>query len=126
MKRRCYDQNTIRHESWGGRGIRVCDRWKNDFPAFLADMGQKPSALHSIERRDNNANYDPSNCFWASPKEQARNTRRNRHLTLNGRTMSVVEWADETGIHNNTIRQRLDYCGWSVEKALTTPVQKKS
>jgi hypothetical protein len=122
MKRRCYDTNQTRYSEWGGRGIRVCGRWKEDFPAFLEDMGQKPSSSHSIERRDNDTDYCPENCFWATPKEQARNTRRNRHITLNGRTMNMAEWADEIGIHSNTIRARLDVYGWSVDDALTIPL----
>jgi len=122
MKRRCYDKKPTRYSEWGGRGIRVCARWKSDFSAFLEDMGPKPSSSHSIERRDNDTDYCPDNCFWATPKEQARNTRRSRHLTFNGRTMTMAEWAEEIGIHSNTIRARLDVNGWSVEDALTIPL----
>jgi len=122
MRRRCYDKKQTRYSEWGGRGVRVCDRWNDSFSAFLEDMKQKPSSSHSIERRDNDADYCPENCFWASPKEQARNTRRNRHLTHNGETLSVAEWAEKIGIHGNTIRARLDVYGWSVEDALTIPV----
>jgi len=119
MRRRCYDRNHTRYSEWGGRGIVVCDRWRNSFPAFLEDMGKKPSRQHSIERRDNDEPYHRDNCFWATPKQQARNTRRNRILEFDGRSKSLIEWSEETGINRTTITQRLDSCGWSVEKALT-------
>ncbi len=125
MKQRCYYPQTLDFERWGGRGITVCDRWKNSFEAFLDDMGSKPAPRYSVERRDNDGHYEPNNCYWASPKEQARNTRRNRHITFDNQTMNVAEWADTTGLPSQVIRDRLDKSGWSIEKTLTTPSRGK-
>ncbi len=76
MRQRCRDANCDDYADYGGRGIRVCDRW-NDFAAFLSDMGERPSPHHSIDRRDPNGDYEPNNCRWATPNEQARNAPRN-------------------------------------------------
>ncbi len=121
MRRRCYYQKHHRHSDYGGRGIAVCERWRNSFGNFLADMGPKPSPRHTLERIDNDGNYEPGNCRWATPKEQSNNTRRNRTLTLNGRAMHLHQWAKELGIGRRTIAARIDVYGWTVEQALTTP-----
>lgn len=125
MKQRCYDKNATRYEDWGGRGIEVCEQWQHSFPQFLKDIGPKPSPHHSLERIDNNNDYSPDNCRWATPKEQCRNSRRNRHLTHNDLALTLAEWSERTGLNRTTITQRIDACGWSVEKALSTPVKKK-
>ncbi len=125
MKQRCDYKATIRFERWGGRGITICEHWKNSFPNFLADMGEKPGSEYSLERRDNDGPYEPSNCYWATPKEQSRNTPRNRRLTLHGKTLTMVEWSEIKGIGSTTIRQRIDALGWSIEKALTMPVRRR-
>ena len=108
------------HPRYQGRGITVCDRWLT-FENFFADMGPKPSLAHSIERINNEGNYEPDNCQWATPKEQSRNKRNNRLLTFQGQTKCVGDWAEETGIHYQTLTSRLNH-GWSVEQALTAPV----
>jgi hypothetical protein len=77
MKQRCYNSNLKRYEDYGGRGIKICDRWLNSFENFLTDMGEKPTPQHSIDRIDVNGNYEPSNCRWATPKEQRINQRKN-------------------------------------------------
>jgi hypothetical protein len=125
MKQRCRDSQAINYERYGARGISVCERWQNSFQNFYDDMGEVPSSGYSIERIDNEKDYTPENCRWATPKEQARNTRRNRLLTHNGKTLCLAEWAEITGIGSTTIRRRLDYYGWSVEEALTTPVLRR-
>lgn len=122
MRNRCKpDPTTDWYACYAGRGIIVCDRWQSSFPAFLADMGPRPSMAHSIDRIDNDGNYEPGNCRWATQGEQSRNTSRNRMLTHAGRTMCLTDWSAETGIAYSTLRVRLDVCGWPVDRALTTP-----
>lgn len=102
---------------YGGRGIRVCDRWSS-FESFLADMGPKPSPKHSLDRIDVNGNYEPGNCRWATKKEQARNTRANHRLSAFGKTGTLADWSDWTGINPATISSRI-HKGWSPERAVT-------
>lgn len=123
MRERCMVKSDAGYANYGGRGIRICARW-NEFPLFLADMGPRPSPNHSIDRIDVNGNYEPSNCRWASRQEQARNTRANRLLTHNGKTMCVAAWADEVGIPAHVLSLRLNAYGWSVDRALTESVRK--
>lgn len=118
MNRRCSDPKRECYPDYGGRGIKVCDRWLK-FENFLADMGNPPHGM-SIDRKDNNKGYYKENCRWATRKEQNNNTRRNHLLTLNGRTQTVAQWSEETGIMGPTIRYRLKKLGWTVERALTT------
>ena len=107
MLRRCLDSKDKCYESYAARGITVCKRWLT-FENFLADMGERPAGL-SIDRKNNNGNYEPGNCRWATPKEQSRNTRTNRSVTYNGKTQCVSEWAEELGISMNTIKSRIKY-----------------
>jgi len=121
MKSRCGNRNTQSYVNYGGRGITVCDRWKNSFEAFLLDMGERPSRAHSIDRRDGTKGYSPDNCRWATPMEQAANSTKPRVLTMNGVSDSIAGWARRTGLTSATIDLRLRNRGWSVERALTTP-----
>lgn len=118
MIARCTNPGHGSYARYGGRGISVCEPWL-DFANFLADMGEKPKGA-SIDRVDTNGNYEPSNCRWATAKEQGRNKRNNRLLTYQGETLCLQEWAERLGIRGETIWGRLD-TGWSVNDALSTP-----
>lgn len=115
--KRCENPKAVGYANYGGRGITVCERWRHDFPAFLSDMGPKPSPKHSIDRIDNSGSYSPENCRWATRTEQSRNSRHNRWITCFGKTLILADWARETGISKDTIRDRLNR-GWPVERAL--------
>ena len=120
MRQRCTNPNAISYKYYGGRGIKICARWLK-FEAFLEDMGERPKKL-SLERRDNNGNYEPDNCYWATSKEQQRNTRRNRLIDHNGTTKTLAEWSEVSQINYHTLRMRL-VNGWTMEKSLTEPVR---
>lgn len=120
MISRCNDPSVPCYSKYGGRGICVCQRWMS-FQHFLSDMGTRPSPQHSIDRIDNDGNYEPGNCRWATKKQQSRNIRSNRLLTLNGQTKCVSEWAEFIGIKRTTLDERLRH-GWSIEDALTLPI----
>lgn len=122
MRRRCYDKKFIGYKGYGGRGIEVCDRWRNSFWNFFEDMGNPPSPLHSLDRINNDGDYEPSNCRWATKMEQAANTRTNRFLTAFGKTKILEEWSREFGITSGAIIHRIKN-GMSIERALTTPKQ---
>lgn len=120
IKRRTTSDRDQNSPYYFGRGIKMCDRWFNSFENFLADMGKAPSPSHSIDRIDNDGDYTPENCRWATRAEQMINMRSNRWLTLNEVTKTQEEWGRVTGLGGLTILKRLKR-GWSVEKALTTP-----
>lgn len=124
MLARCENPKHPDFHSYGGRGIKVCDRWRESFASFCEDMGTPPTPKHSLDRIDTDGHYEPSNCRWATTKDQARNTRRNRLLTFQGDTMCVVEWAERTGIRAGIINQRLAL-GWTTERALSEPRHKR-
>ena len=117
MLNRCRSNKHVHYNDYGGRGIAVCDRWLL-FENFLADMGSRPSKNHSIDRIDNNGNYEPGNCRWATRIEQHRNKRSNRHITAMGETHTLAGWAERTGLLKQTIRMRLER-GWPDEDAVT-------
>lgn len=117
MWTRCTNQNAAGYANYGGRGISICERWA-DFENFLQDIGNCPPE-YSIERLDSNGNYCPENCKWADRITQARNTRRNRILTLDGVSKCLAEWASDLGIDQASLRERLST--WTLEKALTIP-----
>ena len=119
MKDRCLNSNNKSYKRYGGRGITVCDKWKNSYAAFLKDMGNKPTPNHSIERVDNFKGYSPDNCIWATDKQQMNNTRVNRILTYKGESLTVAQWSDKLGIKQVTLNMRL-FRGWDVKRTLTT------
>lgn len=103
MQTRCLNQNSTSYQHYGGRGIEICQRWLESFENFLADMGKKPSPGHSIDRIDNNGNYEPKNCRWATSAEQARNRRISDEeaglieIAINGATKPLIDWCEEYG-----------------------------
>lgn len=121
MRARCHRPTADVYKYYGGRGIRVCDRWRRSFEAFLADMGPRPTTRHRIERLDNDGHYEPGNCKWATQTEQGRNKRNNHKLTYQGLTLTVSQWSERTGLSRNAIESRVDRFGWTAERALTTP-----
>lgn len=121
---RCYDAHIKGYPNYGGRGITVCDSWRNSFTAFLTDMGKIPSGHRiSIERRNNNGNYEPSNCRWATPRDQSRNRRNNIIIEFGGVRKTRKEWADQIGIGQHSLERRLK--SWSLTNALTKPPNKR-
>ena len=121
MIERCTNPNNPSWSYYGGRGIAVCGRWLTSYAAFVADMGPKPTPAHSVDRRDNSLGYNPSNCYWATSRQQGRNKRVNRFMTHNGQTLLLVEWAEIEGLSYRVIYDRLRL-GWSDEEALTMPL----
>lgn len=92
MKRRCCDSSADGYKNYGGRGIKVCFRWKNSFKNFIFDMGLRPSKSHSIDRKNNSGNYEPDNCYWATKSEQSNNTRRNVIVEFNEKKMTLIQF----------------------------------
>lgn len=122
MKDRCLNPNNQDFAYYGGRGITVCDRWRQSFEAFLEDVGPRPSKRHWIDRLDTNGNYDPGNCAWRTIQEQQRNRRSNRRVEWRGESLLLCEWSQKLGVAYDTLRHRLD-AGWSVEDAFGKPVK---
>lgn len=116
MWSRCRDTDCATH---GGRGITVCEKWKS-FEAFFEDMGEKPTPRSTIERKDNNGNYEPSNCVWASYAEQNRNKRNNRNIEYQGVTRCLTDWARILGMSHTMLLKRLNR-GLSIEEAFNAP-----
>ena len=107
IKQRCYLTTNKDFKNYGLRGIVMCNRWRNSFENFLSDMGRAPTASHSIERIDNQGNYTPNNCRWATPSIQARNRRTNIFATHNGKTQCCKDWWKELRIPRWTMERRL-------------------
>ena len=121
MLTRCRNPNVSNYKNYGGRGISVCDRWMQ-FENFYADMGDPPDGA-SLDRIDNQGNYEPQNCRWSDRKEQNRNRRISHVIVHDGISLPISAWAEKLGVTRGLIRDRLRL-GWSVERALTTPARK--
>ena len=123
MKKRCYNKNFTYYSNYGGRGIEVCDEWKNDFQAFYDwSMNNGYNDLLTIDRIDNDKGYSPENCRWVTRKVQNSNSRNCHYLEYKGETHTISEWAELVDIPMKTIHLRITRLKWSVERALTTPV----
>jgi len=118
MKTRCYNANNHKYPAYGGRGIEVCDRWRGSFETFLEDMGPRPGKGYSIDRIDNDSNYEPSNCRWATASQQASNRGSTRWIEVKGERRTLQEWAAMLGAHSQTIADRITR-GWSIEDAVS-------
>jgi hypothetical protein len=119
MKQRCLNRNLRHYKDYGGRGIKVCRRWLK-YENFLTDMGRKPTRKHTLERKDGNGNYCPSNCIWATPFIQQNNKCNNRFLSFCGESLTLAQWTRKMGFPLGLLRYRLS-AGWGVERTLMTP-----
>lgn len=127
MKTRCYNPNSEDFKWYGGRGIQVCDEWLQDFQNFYKwaiANGYRDDL--TIDRIEVNGNYEPKNCRWVSQKVQCSNTRNNLIICFRGQEKTLKEWCDELGLRYGTVHSRLNSYGWSVEKALMTPIKGSS
>lgn len=123
MKRRCYLPSNDNFRLYGGRGITVCDSWRNSFAAFVADMGPKPSPQHTVDRINPDGNYEPSNCRWATPREQGKNQRAPyRKLTQFPRGWTRM--ARDAGLNHQVVMNRVLKFGWTFERAVSVPANK--
>lgn len=118
MRDRCHNPKNISFLSYGGRGVVVCERWRDDFHAFLQDIGRRPRKTDSVDRINNDGHYEPGNVRWATRREQSNNRRTNRFFTVNGRTQTLAEWARERGSNYCTVQYRIR-AGWPVVEALS-------
>lgn len=121
MFSRCSNPKVYNYNNYGGRGIKVCGRWRESFENFLTDMGLRPSPKHSIDRINNDKDYSKGNCKWSTKAEQSRNRRSTVLLTFENKTLCLNEWAAATGLHRSTLRRRIRK-GWSVQQVLTEPL----
>ena len=109
MKQRCYDTKNSHYHLYGGRGIKICNRWlePKGFDNFMDDLGQRPSSNHSIDRINNDGDYSPENCRWSISKVQSRNKRNNINVTFKGETKCIADWIKETGLSYRTLKNRI-------------------
>lgn len=125
LRKRCLNEKHASYPDYGGRGIKICDRWLESFQNFLDDMGTKPSAKHSIDRINVNGNYEPLNCKWATRTEQSRNVRNNVKVTYNNETKCISEWASIYKIGWNALYYRIFVAKWSLDKAFNQPLESR-
>jgi hypothetical protein len=123
MKLRCYYPSSRHYYRYGMRGIKVCKRWMDGFQNFLDDMGECPSSKHSLDRINNEGNYTPENCRWATSQQQAQNTRTNHMISWQGQTKCIAQWERDLGFPSHCLQQRISKRKWSIEKAFTTPIK---
>jgi hypothetical protein len=124
MLQRCYNPKNRRYHRYGGRGITVCLRWRLSYHAFVKSMGKRPPGT-TLERRNNDGNYSPQNCYWATWKEQFRNRKTNHWITINGRTKILDDWAKEKGMPKITLSTRI-LRGWNPKDAVMRPVNPRN
>ena len=126
MKSRCNNPRAVNYAAYGGRGVRVCEEWKNSFENFqIWALSSGYEETLTLDRIDVNGDYCPENCRWITHKEQQSNKRNNRMLTYNGETHTAAEWARKLNMDYLLLHNRITRLGWSAEKALTTPARRK-
>lgn len=127
MKQRCYNPKNKQFKDWGGRGIAVCKQWRDSFEAFYKDVSKLPhfgEKGYSLNRKNNDGNYEPENVEWSNQYSQANNKRNNHLISYNGEVYSLSQWAAKLGIKRSTLDQRINAYYWSIDKAIGTPVKK--
>ena len=123
IRHRCHNPKHMAYRYYGARGIAVCERWKGSFEAFFEDMGPRPSKDHSIDRfPDNDGNYEPGNCRWATRNQQMRNRRNTRWVTIAGETKCLTDWIESSELPSGTVSHRIYKLGWPIERALNEPL----
>lgn len=120
LKDRCLNSNNARWKRYGGRGIKVHEPWVDSFEQFLEDVGRKPTPEHTLDRINNNGNYEPGNVKWSTQFEQAQNRENSRKFKFRGESKTVGEWSKLTNISKKKLYVRLTTLGWDIGKALTT------
>lgn len=120
---RCTNPKNKSYKDYGGRGILLCDRWRQGFENFISDVGRRPTKSHLLDRRNNNGHYEPGNVHWTSRIRQGRNKRNNVLITHDEKNLPMSEWAEIKGIPYGTLWARLNYLRWSISDAIETPVQ---
>ena len=123
IKSRCLNELSPAYHHYGGRGITVCESWRADFSAFMADMGPRPSVHHEVDRIDNDGNYEPGNCRWVTRAENVNNRRNSAYVEWRGETRTIAQWARSLGIPDRTLWMRLNKLRWDVERAMTAPLR---
>lgn len=124
MKNRCYNIKDKYYRLYGGRGIKVCSRWLESFENFYEDIGNIPVGM-TLDRKDNDGNYEPGNWRFATQRDQANNRGNNHWIEWSGERKTVAQWERQLGMNRDILRNRIDRFGWSIERAMTTPVRRK-
>ena len=126
MLTRCLNPNNKSYKYYGGKGVSVCDEWKNNFQAFYDwAISHGYTDNLTLDRMDSIGNYCPQNCRWVTMKEQNENKSNNRKISALGETLTLSQWSQKTGINITTLKSRIDKLGWSEEKAISTQVRRK-
>jgi len=118
MKDRCYNQNNKTFSYYGGKGVRVDDKWIDDFTVFLSDMGKKPGKSHTLDRVNGDLNYSKENCRWATKTEQVRNRKNTKFIEYKGERKPLAEWCEILNLDYNNTNKRI-WRGWEIERAFT-------
>lgn len=129
IKIRCYNPKAAHYHNYGGRGIKVCPRWKDSFENFrddiLAEIGERPTPQHSLDRIKNDEDYKSGNVRWSTTTTQGRNKRTNKLITAGGKTRCLAEWVEVSGLSRDTINNRIRNLGWPEDRAVTQPLRGK-